>query len=301
MKILKYILLLFFIFNVTADAGSKRGLAGPQNDAWVNQINDTVYGPVTSNGCGTGRNQTINPAVKTLVLITAGQSNWENITPTLYTPANSSVIDGFNVYDGGSYSISGPICGTQTNMGTGQGPGNIAARVADLFVTNGVFQRVVIAPVAIGGTTIANWSTSVLYNRVCQVISRLASRGMTPATTGVTFAFLFGQGESDTALATSQAAYSASWNSMFSSLQACGLTGFRTFVPKESWYNGSVSVNVQNAQVALVNGTTIFSGGDLDTLNATNRIADNIHFNDTGAANAATLVYNAMHASGSPF
>jgi hypothetical protein len=37
-----------------------------------------------------------------------------------------------------------------------------------------------------------------------------------------------------------------------------------------------------------------------DTLNATNRLADNTHLNDTGAAAAALLVYNAMHASGAP-
>ena len=58
---------------------------------------------------------------------------------------------------------------------------------------------------------------------------------------------------------------------------------------------------MQAAQVALANGTTVFAGGDLDTLNATNRQADNTHFNDTGAAAAATLIWNAMHASGSPY
>jgi hypothetical protein len=39
--------------------------------------------------------------------------------------------------------------------------------------------------------------------------------------------------------------------------------------------------------------THMFVGGNIDSLNASNRIADNTHLNDTGAAAAATLVYNA--------
>lgn len=291
------LLLLMLCLTTACDAGSSR-YGAPRPDPWTNQINDVTYGPAVISGCGTLRDQTINPALKTLVLITAGQSNWQNVTPTLFTPVNSSVVDGFSVYDGGSRSITTAMCGTQLGSAP-QGPGNIAARVADLFVTNAIFNRVVVAPVAIGGTTMAQWSTVTLYNRVCQVISRLASRGMTPATTGVTFAFFFGQGESDPG--TSQSAYNASFVSMFNSLQACGLIGFRSFVAVETWNAGVVNVNVQNAQIAFVNGTTIFSGGNLDTLNATNRNADNIHFNDTGAAAAATIVYNAIHASGAPF
>jgi lysophospholipase L1-like esterase len=59
-----------------------------------------------------------------------------------------------------------------------------------------------------------------------------------------------------------------------------------------------VSTAVQAAQVGIVDNVTIFSGGDLDSFNATYRQADNTHPNDTGAAAMATAVYNAMVASG---
>jgi hypothetical protein len=36
-------------------------------------------------------------------------------------------------------------------------------------------------------------------------------------------------------------------------------------------------------------------------LQGNNRNSDNTHLNDTGAAAAALLVYNAMHGSGAPF
>jgi hypothetical protein len=89
-------------------------------------------------------------------------------------------------------------------------------------------------------------------------------------------------------------------NAIIAKAQAAGFNG-RVFVAQETWNAGVTNANVRAAQAAVVNNTTVFSGGDLDTLNATNRLADNIHFNDTGAGAAATLVYNAMHASGSPF
>lgn len=53
--------------------------------------------------------------------------------------------------------------------------------------------------------------------------------------------------------------------------------------------------------MALVNGTTVFSAGNLDTLTAASRQADNTHWNDAGAASAAKLVYNALQATGSPY
>jgi hypothetical protein len=264
-------------------------------------LDDSVFGPGYKNTASASlRSQVINPAQKTLVLITAGQSNWQNINPTLYTPSNASVIDNFNVYDGGSYSIAGPLLGTQYTGVAPQGPGNPAARVADLFVANGVFNRVIIAPIAIGGTTIDNWSntSSSLYGRISVAVARLKSRGLSAATTGITWALFWGQGESDGG--TSQATYTASLNAIIAKAQAAGFNG-RVFVAQETWNAGVTNANVRAAQAAVVNNTTVFSGGDLDTLNATNRLADNIHFNDTGAGAAATLVYNAMHASGSPF
>jgi hypothetical protein len=109
---------------------------------------------------------------------------------------------------------------------------------------------------------------------------------------------LWGQGESDGA--TSQANYATRLGQVISNAQSAGFSG-RIFVTKETWDNGSVFSAVQAAQVGIVNGTTIFSGGDLDQYNASYRYADNTHFDDTGAAAVATTVYNAMHATGSPY
>lgn len=245
------------------------------------------------------RSPAINPSIRTLIFITAGQSNWANITPTLYTPTNAGVVDQLNIYDGAIRNIAGPLLGSSYNAALG--PGNLSARVADLLVTNGKFDRVIIASSAIGSTTASMWgdATGDLHNRTRVAMLRLASRGIVPGMTGVTFACIFGIGEQDNVNGTTQAAFAASAGGFASALFATGFNG-RIFIPQES-YIGATSSGVRAAQVSLWNGSTIFSGGDLDTLTGANRQADNTHFSDAGAAAAATLVYNAMHASGAPF
>lgn len=249
----------------------------------------------------TPRAISINPAQKTLVLLVAGQSNWTNITPTLYTPTNSSVVSQFNIYDGSLYPITTGVLGSSAYTGAIGNLGNIAVRVADLFVTNGIFDNVIVMNFAVGSTAISDWANGgALQDRSAVAMRRLASRGITPATTGVTFGYLWGQGEAEVAKGTSQATYTTLFGQVVSNLLAAGFSG-RIFPCKETWIGGSVSSAVQAAQVAAVDNVTIFSGGDLDSFNATNRQSDNTHFNDTGAAAVATAVYNAMHASGSPY
>lgn len=286
-----------FCLLVSFDAWAQRGgLAPPDKYAIADFATSLIYRG--TNGL-TPRSQTINPALKTLVLIWDGQSNQMNVTPTTYVPANSSAIDNFNIYDSASYPPTGiAMLGCGISAGAPYGFGHIGLRVADTFITNGIFDRVVIVPIAIGATTIADHVTGTLAGRVTATMNRLISRGYSPGTTGLTFAYFWGQGESDTA--TSQSAYAASFATLVANLQGAGFSG-RIFIAEETWFSGSVVAAVQAAQIAAVDGVTIFSGGNLDSLNATNRVADNSHFNDTGAAAAATLIYNAMHASGAPF
>lgn len=246
------------------------------------------------------RSPAIDPALKTLVLITSGQSLWANICPTLYIPVNAGVIDQMNIYDGALYGIGGPLLGS--SYVAALGPGNITARLADLLVANGKFDRVIVVSTAIGSTTASMWAdaTGDLYNRVPVAMARLADRGIVPGMPGVTFACIWGLGESDNHIGTSQAAFTASGVSFLSKLHSTGFKG-RIFIPRESWILGATSNAIRAAQAALMNGTTVFSGGNLDSLTAASRQADNTHWNDLGAVSAALLVYNAVHATGSPY
>lgn len=266
-----------------------------------NYANNAGY---QATGGKTVRSATINTGIRNLVLIVAGQSNYQNVAPSAYTPTNASAIDNFNVYDGGMYAAADPLLGaswmytTLGQSGSNPSPGNIGTRVADLLITNGKFDRVILVPVAIGGTSVSMWATGSLSNRITTAMARLESRGIVPGMTNVTFAVIWGQGESDSG--TSQADYTSRLNTVISNAAAAGFSG-RWFINKQTWLAGTTNATVQAAQDAMPNGSTIFAGANADSLNATNRYADNTHFNDTGIAALATLVYNAMHASGAPY
>jgi len=259
-----------------------------------------IFGEVrycSANGL-TPRSQAINPAIKTLVLIVPGQSNRGNTVTNLYTPTNTAVIDNFSICDGASYPISGPLIGPAVEDSIFK-PGNLAAYVADTLITNARFDKVILVPIAVSTTFIAQRGTGNLSNQTCVAIKRLAQRGIVPGMTGVTFAIDFGIGESDGNGGTSSASFQASFASWLANAQACGFSG-RVFMPTETWLSGVTSATIQGAQAAVRDGITTFNGGNLDTLNNTNR-SDTSHFNNTGAAAAAVLIDAAMHASGAPF
>lgn len=247
----------------------------------------------------TQRSTALNTGIANLVLIIAGQSNMSAEANTAYTVTNSSAVDNFNIYDSCCYNYTDPPLGStwvyQALGGTS--PGSIGGRIADKFVTAGKFARVIVVPVAVGSTSIADWDTGLLSNRLPATIKRLAQKGITPQT-NVTFAICWGQGESDGATGTS--AYTTALTNIRSKAVTAGFSG-RFFVNKQTWNAGSVASLVQAAQTGIVDNSTFWAGGDADSLNATNRYADNIHFNDTGVAALATLMYNAMVASGAPY
>jgi hypothetical protein len=245
----------------------------------------------------TQRNTPINTGVRNLVLLVMGQSNNENEAPSAYTPTNGSAIDEFNIYDGSIYAASDPHLGASYNN---TGPGLMDFRVADSLITSGKFDRVILVPMALGGSNIAMWANGgPLQNLPCVAMKRLAARGIAPGT-NVTFAADWGQGEAEVGLGTSQAAYTASFNQIKTNLVNCGFSG-RIFVNVET-LNGTTSAAVQAAQAAVVDNVTVFAGANLDTMNNTTTFrVDGVHFNDNGSSNGASLKVTAWHASGAPF
>jgi hypothetical protein len=242
----------------------------------------------------TVRNLTINTGVANLILIIAGQSNAESESPTPYTPTNGSAIDNFNIYDGAVYAWADPPLGCCVNS---TGSGHIGARIADKFITAGTFARVIVAPIAIGGSLVAMWDTGILGSRIGVLFNRLKARGFV-SQANVTTAFLWRQGESDNGV-TTQLAYTNSLNSIITKIKAIDSSVF-FFIDKQTWSGGATSAAIQAAQAAVVDSVKIFAGGNTDSLNNSNRV-DTTHLNDTGIAASATLDYNAMVAAGAPF
>lgn len=249
----------------------------PTADIVGNLYNAQSYrAPVSPQGLVAGEN--------TAVWLAIGQSTGAcNNDDTQYSVVNPK-SQNFNCYDGAIYSADTPTLGCQ---GFG---GNWNSRACDKFIASGgnPFQRVICAPIGVGGTTIAQWQPTggVLWQRVVSAKARLDSRGLTP--TFITWM----QGETDNILATAQAAYTASFADLVSGIRALGYA-MPIFISQTTLQGGVTSAAVRAAQAAAVNnGAGIYAGPDTDTLTgATNRQAsgNNAHFTGVGSDACATL------------
>jgi len=253
----------------------------------------------------TPRTGAINTGIRNLVLFTCGQSLLCNTCPTVYIPVNFNAVDNLNIYDGAIYNVGTVgLLGCTNSIPAGTlGLGNLSARIADKLITNGRFDRVIIVPIGMGGSMISEWATGSVSNRFRVAMRRLAARGIVPGMTNVTFGQVWGLGETDAVFGTTAADYISRFGVYLSNCNAAGFVGY-TFVNLETLIHNVTYPVIHNAQASLPNGVNIFVGGDLDTLTGpTNRqpTPDDTHLTDTGAASAASLIYNAMHAAGFPY
>jgi hypothetical protein len=244
------------------------------------------------------RSLKVDPEAKTLVLITMGQSLMANAHASaapIYVPSNSAVIDNFNIYDGAAYPFT-----RAPALGCNGFNSNVATRVADMFVNKRIFDRIIVVPIAVGSTTIAEWTTGDFAGRFAVAMRRLAAGGITPSTPGVTFAAVWGQGESDNYENTSESAYRQGLDMLVESVFSSGFSG-RLFVNIETRLAGRTSPEIQTAQRAVVNGTNVFQGADWDALGKAYRSSDDTHPGELGAPVFALTLFKAMRASGPPF
>ena len=131
----------------------------------------------------------LNAGETTGVFVVAGQSNAANCGTTNYTPSNASKVDNLSIYDGGTYAGADPLLGCQNIPGVA-GTGNLFTRMADKLITAGKYQRVILIPVAVGGSSVADWN-AYLSERLIVSGRRAAAIGL-PIT-----AYLWMQGETD--------------------------------------------------------------------------------------------------------
>jgi len=265
----------------------------------VNLINQNT------NAVALRSSQTVSSSVRNLIIVGAGQSNMANSPQaSTYTPTNPTALDQFNIMDGGIYAAADPLLGTSLNSGGG----NPLLRLGDNLVTAGLFDRVILASIAVDGTAVAEWDTGTYSTRLPVLFRRLSAKGLV-AGTNVTVIVLWGQGETDTTNGTSQAAYTASLNNVIAATRTAGFNG-TWFVASQSYNTGSTSSNVTNAQAAVVNhGAGVWAGPNADAIIGTTCGGltcrpDNLHFGNNGMpvyVGSASGWQFALHAFGAPF
>jgi hypothetical protein len=260
-------------------------------DQW--QVGETSTWPHNAFFSAPARGKTLSniSAIKAsnsvIALICPGQSNICNFMDTKYTPTNTGFVHNFNVYDGGVYLADDPLVGGQWIPGHANGEGCWLGQLADELIDNDVCEHVVLAPVGVGSSTIADWSPGgVLYSRLWIAAERLHAAGITPS------AFLFQQGENNHG--TSQGDYQDAAEAMISAVRARGW-GQPWFIAQATRLAGVNDTAVRAAQAALVNNTDIFSLGDFDALTSgTYRQADGTHFKLAGGAELASIAGTAI-------
>jgi hypothetical protein len=110
---------------------------------------------------------------RTLVVVTLGQSNAANHGQGLYVPDQR--VDNFNIYDGKCYKAADPL------LGPSGGGSNFVTRLGDLLIARGLADRVVVAPIAMGGTRVEQWSVGGVFNRrIPALVRRLYDANLPP-------------------------------------------------------------------------------------------------------------------------
>ena len=134
------------------------GVLGPHDpyalrDDWANPGGAT-HEPNKNTAGKTASSTTINLAERTALILAIGQSliSNENDT-TLHTPINAAKVDNLDVYTGAMWRGKDPWLGCAGVVGSWLG------KFADAAINSGMFARVIIAPIGIGGQTAASIGT----------------------------------------------------------------------------------------------------------------------------------------------
>jgi len=179
------------------------------------------------------------------------------------------------------------------------------AKECDLLIAGGKFDRVITINASYAGEPIAKFMPGgVLGHLLPLAFFTLNELGIKANQVNAIIAM---EGESDGIAGTAQATYQAAMQSWFTVAANLGFTG-KWIVPLETYAYGCTSSTIRAAQAAVVNGTTVIAGPDLDTfVGATNRYAEVasggcavnalVHPNATGRDNIAGALKATIYAN----
>lgn len=209
----------------------------------------------------------------TMIALTFGQSNAGNYGKSEYVLHNNSV---FNYYEGQLYTAKDPLIGT---TGTGV---SVWTRLADMVIDSGLYKRVIIIPIAVGGSAIGRWTSGDCSIRLQKTLRTLDSLHIK-----LTHIF-WHQGETDNILNTSKDVYKRSLDTIVNTIRAYKQEA-AMYISIASYYSGSVNKplgvdeTIRKAQMEFINEhKNILLGPDTDLLIYAIHRHDSIHFSDFG-------------------
>lgn len=210
----------------------------------------------------------------TAVWLTLGQSNAANEGELAYETGPE--VFNLNFLDGRCYVARDPLLGA---TGTG---GSVWTRLADRLIAGGRFERVVIVPIAVGGSSIRRWTTGGdLHGRIGRAAEAMRAAGLSPTH------ILWHQGESD--VGTDPQAYRRSFAGVLAEIRAQGLEA-PVYVAQASICKNHGRAGLRAAQRDLaVEFAGVRPGPDTDTLDRFRWRRDLCHFSTEGLDEHAAL------------
>jgi hypothetical protein len=231
------------------------------------------------------------PTPRVAVILTFGQSNIANECDPhgCYTPRPG--VYNFNLFDSQCYAAKDPLLGATGACS------NFATRLGDLLVRRDVYDRVLLVPIAYGGTYIAEWTANGrMFPRLTQTLVRLRRGGI-----NVTHA-LWQQGEAEGALPNADgSAWVGHFKEMVATLRQYAVSA-PILVAQCTVCCSAPNERIRAAQRAVVAPSAgVFAGPDMDVIGRDERW-DGCHFSTAGLEKAAELWLRAIcaHASRSP-
>jgi hypothetical protein len=217
------------------------------------------------------------------VILAIGQSNIANeCDPSALYEANNEVFN-FNFFDGKCYEAKDPLLGASINRS------NVLTRLGDMLIERGKFRRVLLVPIAHGGTYAREWSPGGrMFPRLAWTLDRLRDRKIR-----ITH-ILWQQGESEAAQSNPRPEdWSRQFMAMVGAVRAAGADA-PIYVAQSTICCNDPNDQIRAAQRQVVNlAAGILPGPDLDLVGRDERY-DGCHFSAVGLRHAAALWHEAL-------
>ena len=215
-----------------------------------------------------------------MVALAMGQSNAANHGQTQYESKQAV----FNFYDGKCTRARDPLQGA-----SGAG-GSVWTRLGDRLIQQGLYDIVLLVPVAEGGSKIARWAPGGDLNpRIGAAIDALEQQGLRPTH------IFWHQGESDGVHFTPGREYRRSFLAMLEDIRERGVDAPIYVAVATICGRGSISHEIRRVQKELADASRdILPGPDTDQINGDGDRYDNCHFTQQGLDKHADLWLEAI-------
>jgi hypothetical protein len=217
------------------------------------------------------------------VILGFGQSNIANEGEASALHQPKGEVYNFNFFNGRCYVAKDPLLGASIDRG------NVLTRLGELLVERGNYRRVLLVPIAHGGTYASEWSPGGrMFPRLQWTLERLRERRI-----GITHV-LWQQGEAEAATSKPSAEdWMHHFRAMAGAIRTAG-TDAPIYVSQSTVCCNDPNETIRAAQRQVVDPQAgIRAGPDTDQIGRDERF-DGCHFSAAGLRHAAELWYEAL-------